>query len=138
LESVSYPDKSDPKGEVTQKVTGQAQTKRKRGGQEGNGNARKHGFYSDTLSPTQAQEVWNIINLEGVDFEIAAIRVKLRSSLEVNPGNRRVIGEASRLLVKWYSQKFGLDSTDRNDLKSIVENILETVAVRIPSPQDPK
>jgi hypothetical protein len=113
------------------------QIKRRRGGQKGNRNARKHGFYSDTLSPTQAQEVRNIINLEGVDFQIAAIRVKLQSSLAVNPGNRRVIGEASRLLAKWYSEKFGLDSTDRGNLKTIVENILETVAVRTVGPQDP-
>jgi hypothetical protein len=131
LELVSYPDRSGPQGEVSQNVmANQTETKRKRGGQKGNGNARKHGFYSDTLSPAQAQQVWNIINREGVDFEIAAIRVKLQSSLEANPGNRRVIGEASRLLVKWYSQKFGLDSTDRGDLKNIVENILETVAAR--------
>jgi hypothetical protein len=40
--------------------------KRKRGGQKGNGNARKHGFYSGTLGPAETRQLWNITNLEGV------------------------------------------------------------------------
>jgi len=102
---VCYPDKSNPAGEVSQNLTAnQTQIKRKRGGQKGNRNARKHGFYSGTLSPAETSQLWNITNLEGVDPEIAFIRVKLQSSLQHDPGNLRVIREASRLLVKWYSR----------------------------------
>ena len=106
------------------------QTKRKRGGQEGNRNARKHGFYSGTLSPAETGQVWNIVNLEGVDPEIALIRVKLQSSLEHDPGNRRVIREASRLIVKRYSANYGLDATTGSYLKTVVENLLEIASVR--------
>jgi hypothetical protein len=74
--------------------------------------------------------MWNITNLEGVDPEIALIRVRLQSSLQHDPGNRRVIEEASRLLVKWYSADYGLDATDRSYLKTVVDDILETAAVR--------
>jgi hypothetical protein len=108
----------------------QTHIKRKRGGQKGNRNARKHGFYSDTLSPAETQELRNIANLEGVDPEIALIRVKLQSSLEHDPGNRRVIREASRLLVEWYSQSYLLDATDRKYLKTVVENILGIASLR--------
>jgi hypothetical protein len=108
----------------------QTQAKRKRGGQEGNGNARKHGFYSGTLSPAETRQLWNIANLEGVDPEIAFIRVRLQSSLQHDPGNRRVIREASRLLVRWYSANYQLDATDSNYLKRVVENLLEIAAVR--------
>jgi hypothetical protein len=128
---VCYSDKLGPAGEVSQKVTvNQTQIKRKRGGQKGNGNARKHGFYSGTLSPAETSQLWNITNLEGVDPEIALVRVKLQSSLQHDPGNRRVIREASRLLVKWYSANYGLDPTDRNYLKTGVENLLEIVSLR--------
>jgi len=108
----------------------QTQIRRNRGGQKGNRNARKHGFYSDTLSPAETQELWNITNLEGVDPEIALIRVKLQSSLEHDPGNRRVITEASRLLVEWYSRNYLLDATDRNYLKTVVENVLVIASLR--------
>ena len=108
----------------------ETQVKRMRGGQKGNRNARKHGFYSGALSPAETSQLWNITNLEGVDPEIALIRVKLQSSLEQDPGNRRVITEASRLLVKWYSEDYGLDTTDRNYLKTVVENLLEIASMR--------
>ncbi len=108
----------------------QKQIKRKRGGQEGNRNACKHGFYSATLSPAEISQLWNITNLEGVDPEIAFIRVKLQSSLQHDPGNRRVIREASRLLTKWYSANYWLDQTDRNYLKTVIENILEIASMR--------
>jgi hypothetical protein len=108
----------------------QTHIKMSRGGQKGNRNARKHGFYSGTLSPAETSQLWNITNLEGVDPEIAFIRVKLQSSLRYDPGNRRVITEASRLLVKWYSANYRLDPTDRNYLKTVVENLLEIASMR--------
>jgi len=131
---VCYPDKLGPAGEVSQNVTAnQTQIERKRGGQKGNRNARKHGFYSGTLSPAETSQLWNITNLEGVDPEIAFIRVKLQSSLQHDPGNRRVIREASGLLVKWYSANYRLDPTDRNYLKTVVENLLEIASLRQPA-----
>jgi hypothetical protein len=128
---VCYPDKSNPTGEISQNVNAnQTQIRKKRGGQKGNRNACKHGFYSGTLSPAETSQLWNITNLEGVDPEIAFIRVKLQSSLQYDPGNRRVIREASRLLVKWYSANYGLDPTDRSYLKTVVENLLEIAFMR--------
>jgi len=128
---VYYPDKSNPAGEVSQNLTAkQTQIKRKCGGQKGNRNARKHGFYSGTLSPAQTRHLWNITNLEGVDPEIALIRVKLQSSLQHDPGNRRVIREASRLLAKWYSANYRLDPADRSYLITVVENLLEIASIR--------
>jgi len=128
---VCCPGKSNPTGEVSQNlIANETQVKSKRGGQKGNRNARKHGFYSGTLSPAETSQLWNITNLEGVDPEIAFIRVKLQSSLQYDPGNRRVIREASRLLVKWYSTNYRLDPTDRNYLKTVVESLLEIASMR--------
>jgi hypothetical protein len=128
---VCYPDKLNPAGEVSQNLAAnQTQIKRKRGGQKGNRNARKHGFYSGTLSPAETSQLWNITNLEGVDPEIAFIRVKLQSSFQHDPGNRRVIREASRLLVKWYSENYELDAADRSYLKTVVESLLEIASMR--------
>jgi hypothetical protein len=128
---VCYPDKSNPAGEASQNLTvTPTPVRRKHGGQKGNRNACKHGFYSATLSPAETSQLWNITNLEGVDPEIALIRVKLQSSLQHDPANRRVIREASRLLVKWYSANYRLDPTDRNYLKTVVESLLEIASMR--------
>jgi hypothetical protein len=128
---VRYPGRPNPAGELSQDVTAnQTQTKRKRGGQKGNRNARKHGFYSGALSPAETSQLWNIANLEGVDPEIALIRVKLQSSLQHDPGNRRVIREASRLLVRRYFAEYGLDPSDRKYLEAVVESLLEIASMR--------
>ena len=106
------------------------QNKAKRGGQIGNQNARKHGFYSTTLTPAETCQVQNITNLEGVDPEIALLRVKLQSSLQHGPANHRLLTEASRLLVKSYSVQYHLDPTDRAYLKTVIDNILEIALAR--------
>ena len=109
--------------------------RRKRGGQKGNQNARKHGFYSPTLSPAETDQLWTIINVEGLDPRVALLRVKLLSSLQHNPGNRRVLAEASRLLAKAYSDICSLDAADHKYLKTVIELILESiVAQRSPAP----
>jgi hypothetical protein len=137
LELVRYSDKLNPAGQVSRNMTAnETDMKRKRGGQKGNGNARKHGFYSGTLSPAETRQLWNITNLEGVDPEIALIRVKLRSSLQHDPGNRRVIREASRLIAEWYSANYGLDATTGSYLKAVVQDLLETASLRQSSVQD--
>ena len=101
------------------------QHKTKPGGQKGNQNARKHGFFSATLSPDEASRARSITNLEGVDPEVAFVRVKLQSSLQHDPTNRRVLTEASRLLARHYSDRYDLDRTDRVLLKTVIETILE-------------
>jgi hypothetical protein len=125
------PAKSDPTGDASPDQTAnQTRVKRKRGGQKGNRNARKHGFYSTTLSPTEESELWNITNLEGVDPAVGFIRVKLQSSLQRDPGNQRVLRDASRLLVKWYSAKYGTAPADRNYLKIVIDSLLEIASLR--------
>jgi len=110
--------------------------KRQRGGQKGNQNARKHGFYAGRLSPTEICEFWNTINTEGLEREIAALRIKLRSSLERDPGNRRVLREASKLLARWYSSKYRLDKTDSLTIKKLILGILQDYPG--PSPCQPE
>jgi hypothetical protein len=136
---VCYPDSSNPTGEASQNPTlNRQQVKRKRGGQKGNRNARKHGFFSATLSPAEAFQLWNAINLEGVDPEVALIRVKLQSSLERDPGNHRVIKEASRLLVKRYCERYGFDRADRSYLKTVIDLVLVISFLRhSAAPPDP-
>jgi len=99
--------------------------KRKRGGQQGNQNARKHGFYSSKLNPDEICRFWNIVNQESVDPEMAVLRIKLLALISLAPHNHRTLKEASRLIVKWSVNKYCLDWTDRAHLKAAVISVLE-------------
>jgi len=61
--------------------------KRKSGGQPGNQNARKHGYYSKFLSPDEKANLEKAVDLEGLDYEIALARQKIKSVVKNDPEN---------------------------------------------------
>ena len=99
--------------------------KRKRGGQKGNQNARTHGFYSRGLEPAEINAFWKLITQDGLAPEIAILRIKLGSLIPGDPANRRVLGEACKLMARWYSAKNNLDATARNHLRTVLNSIFD-------------
>jgi uncharacterized protein YjcR len=80
--------------------------KRHRGGQPGNQNARKHGFFSSAMSPQELCEFWQNLKTGGdSDRELVVFRTRLFSALRASPGNRRIIQESARLMTKWVCSK---------------------------------
>ena len=57
-------------------MTGAAQH-RKRGGQPGNTNSLKHGFYSQSFKPTEDADLETLL-LDGLQNEVAMLRVMIR------------------------------------------------------------
>jgi hypothetical protein len=101
-------------------------TKRKRGGQKGNQNARTHGFYSSVLTPDQMSQLWTIVIKENVPPESAIMRLKLQSMLSQNTANTRTLQEAVRLLVKWSAQKYHLNRAGRVHMRAILESTFQS------------
>jgi uncharacterized protein YjcR len=101
------------------------QTKRKRGGQKGNQNARTHGFYSSLLTPDQMSQLWNIVIKENVPPESAIMRLKLQSILSQNTANTRTLKEAVRLIVKWSAQKYHLNRAGRVHMRAFIESAFQ-------------
>jgi len=66
--------------------------KKKKGGvPQGNQNARKHGFYSKTLTPQQQVMLSVASSLDALDREIAVMHVKIASILANDPKNIKVL-----------------------------------------------
>jgi uncharacterized protein YjcR len=93
---------------------------RRRGGQPGNQNARKHGLYSSRLSAEQVCELANILNQGDEDPALIALRIKLFSALKSAPDNRRVLMEASKILSKWYLSNYNLGKKDGASFKAFI------------------
>jgi len=100
--------------------------KRKRGGQKGNQNARKHGFYSGDLSPAQLSEFWHIITTEKIEPQSAIMRIKLRLLLQQEPVNRRVLRDAARLLARWKSAGSPLSKADTQEMSRLLFAALQS------------
>lgn len=94
--------------------------KRKRGGQPGNQNARKHGFYSSRMNRKETRDLNLALNRGDVEKEIAALRVKLAAALHIAPGNRRIQDDASRQLSKYFRHRQNMSKEDYAVLKKFV------------------
>ena len=60
--------------------------KKPTGAPRGNQNARKHGFYSRVLNEAHTLQLDQAREVEGIDEEIAVIRVKLLTLMDQHPG----------------------------------------------------
>ncbi|MBM4389310.1 MAG: hypothetical protein FJ088_16365 [Deltaproteobacteria bacterium] len=103
--------------------------KRTRGGQPGNQNARTHGFYSKTLTPEQQEALQDAAVVDGIDQEIAVLRVKIASILENAPQNIDVLILAMSLLARLLQTKQLIDKKDQHKLGEAFQNVLRNIAV---------
>jgi hypothetical protein len=106
-----------------------AEEKRKRGAPKGNRNARKHGFYSKVLDEAEQLDFELASGVEGIDDEIALLRVKIKSLLENDPENIRLIMQMANALERLIRTKYNISKDQRKGLKEAIGNVLRDVAM---------
>ena len=104
---------------------------KKIGGQPGNQNARKHGFYSSVLDEKERKEYERAIEVEGLDEEIAMLRVKIMSLLEKDPENVRLITQAVNSLIRLVIINYHIDKGDTSGVVDAVKEVFKNVAVPV-------
>ncbi len=103
--------------------------KGKRGAPEGNRNARKHGFYSRVLDEAEQLDFELATGVEGIDDEIALLRVKIKSLLERDPENINLIMRATNALERLITTRYKITKEQRKGLKEAIANVLRDVAL---------
>jgi hypothetical protein len=103
--------------------------KRHRGGQPGNQNARKHGFYATKMTPEETKKFYEAVNQDNKDPALSALRLKIETAIINDPGNYRILREGSSILIKYLNSKFDFDPQANTLLKSALRNILKASAV---------
>jgi len=103
--------------------------KGKRGAPKGNQNARKHGFYSKVLDEAERLNFELATDVEGVDDEIALLRVKIKSLLERDPENIKLIMQATNTLARLIKTRYNISKEDKKGLKEAIGNVLRDVAL---------
>jgi hypothetical protein len=96
-----------------------ARVKRKPGAQPGNQNARKHGFYSRTLTPQQQPFLPVAATVHGLDREVAVLRVKIASILQNDPQNLDVLFQAITTLGRTLRTRQSLAHADRQQSRDL-------------------
>ncbi|MDD5039391.1 MAG: hypothetical protein PHN78_08790 [Dehalococcoidales bacterium] len=106
-----------------------AKTDRRRGAPKGNQNARKHGFYSKTLDETERLDFELATSVEGIDDEIALLRVKIKSLLVRDPDNIKLIMQATNTLARLLRTRYNISREDKKGLKEAIGNVLKDIAL---------
>ncbi len=102
---------------------------RKRGAPKGNQNARKHGFYSKVLDEAEQLDFELATGVEGIDDEIALLRVKIKSILENDPENIRLIMQATNALARLVKTRYNITKEQKKGLKEAIGNVLKDIAL---------
>ena len=101
----------------------------RRGAPKGNQNARKHGFYSRVLDEAEQLDLELATGVEGIDDEIALLRVKIKSVLAHDPDNVKIIMQATNTLAGLVRTKYNISKKDKKGLKEAIANVLRDIAL---------
>jgi hypothetical protein len=110
---------------------------RKSGGQPRNQNARKHGLYSKVLSKDQKRRLKLAAGIDGLDQEIAILRLKFMDLLAAEGQNARLINESAETLARLYNIKYSHSRNDISKLKEAVASVLEDFSIPHPPDSNP-
>ena len=120
-----------------------AERKRGRGAPKGNQNASKtglpekpstsqdkrHGFYSKALDEAEWLDFELASGVNGIDDEITLLRVKIKSILENDPENIKLIMEATNTLARLLKTRYNISKEQKKGLKEAINNVLRDIAL---------
>lgn len=102
--------------------------KRKPGGQPGNQNARKHGFYSQAITPELEALMLPAKELEGIDLELALARAKALSIGAHTPQNYAVLFDALAIVGRLNAVKERLGRHTSRRFSRALKIVLDDLA----------
>ena len=107
-------------------------TKPKSGAPKGNQNALRHGFYSKVLDEVEQLDFELASGFDdSFDGEIALLRVKIKSLLEKEPENIKLLMQATESLARLVKTKYNISKEQKKGLKEAMGNVLKDIAIPI-------
>jgi len=91
------------------------------------GRSRKRGFYAEALSEAEKVRLPEAREIEGLDEEIALLRVRLSTLLSEHPENTELLLKGVGMLVKAVATKYRLSKKARANLTDAITDVLKEV-----------
>jgi CRISPR/Cas system CSM-associated protein Csm2 small subunit len=87
------------------------------------------GFYGRALDEAEKLELEEACYVEGIDEEIALLRVKLRELLEEQPDRIDLHFEAANIIARLVRTRYQITKEQKKSLKEAIQKVLTEVAV---------
>jgi hypothetical protein len=105
-------------------------TKQKKGGQKGNRNAAKHGFYSRIFDEAERLDFNYAAGIEGIDEEIALIRLEIKKAISGGDDrNLLLLVKAASTLEKLIRTRYQITAAQRKGLKEAIGNVIKDIFI---------
>ena len=91
--------------------------------------APKPTFYSKALDEAEQIELEEAAGIEGLDLEIALLRLKLRDLLEQYPDKVELQLKAANTLVRLVHARYEMTPEQKKNLKQAITTVLQDVAL---------
>ena len=91
--------------------------------------AAKRGFYTRALDEAEQMDFAAARDVEGIDDEIALLRVKIKSLLANDPENVKLITEATNTLARLVMTRYRISSDQKKALTQAIGNVLQGLAI---------
>ena len=87
------------------------------------------GFYGRALDEAEKLELEEASHIEGIDEEIALLRVKLRELLQEQPERMDLHFEAANIIARLVRTRYQITREQKKSLKEAIQKVLTEVAV---------
>jgi len=89
--------------------------------------ARKRGFYAQALSEAERVRLPEAREIEGLDEEIALLRVRLSTMLSEHPENTELLLKGVAMLVRAVATKYRLSKKAKENLTDAITAVLKEI-----------
>jgi hypothetical protein len=79
--------------------------------------ARPRGFYVSALNEAERQALSDAMQVDGVDQEIALLRLRLRTAITKQPEDLSLMFKGIALLARLVATRYGLGKTGREEMQ---------------------
>ncbi len=90
---------------------------------------KKQSFYSRVLDEAEKLDFELASDVSGIDDEIALLRVKIKSVLEKDPENIKLIMQATNALAGLVRTRYNITVEQRKGMREAIGNVLRDVAL---------
>jgi hypothetical protein len=97
--------------------------------EERNRTGGNRGFYTRALEEAEKLELEEASSLEGIDEEIALLRLKLRELLEKQPERIDLHFQAANVIARLVKTRYQITREERKTLKEAIQKVLTEVAI---------
>ena len=90
---------------------------------------KKFVVYDIALDEAEKLEFDRICEVEGLDEEIAILRMKIRMILKKHPDNVRLLMAATNMLSRLVRTRYSITKTEKKGLKEAMANVIKDIGI---------